>query len=210
LEHLPPGGNLSFEDITWAEYEDLLLAVGEKSHSRISYDSGRLEIMSPSDWHDYYSRLLNHLVAVLTEEMGLDYISFGSTTFRLEKKSKGTEPDDCFYITHAAKIIGKDGLDIESDPPPDLAIEIDLWHQSLGKFPIYAAIGVPELWQYRKGKIHFYQLRDGAYVEIPASGLFPFLTSDILTSFLKEDYIQNFNVVKRAFRQWVRENKPAA
>jgi hypothetical protein len=61
IEHLPSGGVLSFEDMAWREYEKLWEALGDSSNVRVSYDSGRLEILSPSDWHDYYKTLLGHL-----------------------------------------------------------------------------------------------------------------------------------------------------
>jgi Uma2 family endonuclease len=207
IEHLPPGGVLSFEDMPWREYEKLLEALGDNSNVRISYDSGSLAIISPSDWHDYYKTLLGHLVGVLTEELDIECASFGSTTFRKEEEAKGTEPDDCFYITNVGRVIGKPGLDLDRDPPPDLAIEVDISHQSKIKFPIYAALGVPEIWRYRKGKIYFYRLSGQNYVEIQASDLFPFLTPPALESFLDQDYIQGFNEVKRKFRKWVQANK---
>lgn len=208
IRQLPEGATLSFEDVSWNEYEELLGILGNDCSSRITFNSGRLEIMSPSDWHDYYKSLLGRLVDVITEELDLDCVAFGSMTLKLEKKRKGTEPDDCFYITNADKVIGKKGLDMKSSPPPDLAIEVDVSHRSDSKFEVYAALGVPEIWRYRKGKMHFYQLSDESYVETTTSGLFPFLTTDVLSGFLKEDYIQNLNQVKRAFRQWVRDNKP--
>lgn len=208
ISNLPEGATLSFEDIDWNEYEGLLVVLGNNYNSRITYNSGRLEIMSPSDWHDYYKSLLGRLVDVITEELDLDCVAFGSTDLKLEKKRKGTEPDDCFYITNADKVIGKKGLDMHTCPPPDLAIEVDISHQSDTKFQVYAALGVPEIWRYRKGKMYFYELSGDAYVETATSGLFPFLATDVLSSFLQEDYIQNLNQVKRAFRQWLRENKP--
>jgi Uma2 family endonuclease len=89
-----PIGILSFEDLSWKEYDELLEAVGDGCHSRITLDGGRLEIMSPSDWHDYYKSFPGSLVEVLTQELDLDCACFGLTTFRLEEKDKGTEPDD--------------------------------------------------------------------------------------------------------------------
>jgi Uma2 family endonuclease len=207
IEHLPPGGVLSFEDVTWREYEKLLEALGDNSNVRVSYDSGRLEIMSPSDWHDYYKSLLGRLVDVLAEELEIECASFGSTTFKKEEEAKGTEPDECFYITNVGRVIGKPGLDLDRDPPPDLAIEVDISHQSQSKFPIYAALGVPEIWRYRKGKIYFYRLSGQNYIEIQASDLFPFLTPEALAGFLDQDYIQGLNEVKRKFRKWVQANK---
>jgi Uma2 family endonuclease len=208
IKHLPPGGVLSFEDVTWREYELLLEALGENCGTRVTYDSGRLEIMSPTDWHGYYQALFGHLVGVITEELNLECISFGSATFRREKKEKGTEPDDCFYITNVGRVICKPGLDLDRDPPPDLAIEIDVSHQSLSKFPVYAALGVPEIWRYRKGNVYFYRLTGDTYMEISESDLFTFLTPKILTGFVVQDYIRGFNEVKREFRNWVRNNKP--
>lgn len=207
IEHLPPGGVLSFEDVEWREYEKLLEALGDDSNARVSYDSGRLEIMSPSDWHDYYKSLLGRLVDILAEELELECASFGSATFKKEEEAKGTEPDECFYITNVRRVIGNRGLDLDRDPPPDLAIEVDISHQSTIKFPIYAALGVPEIWRYRKGKIHFYRLSRQNYIEIQASVLFPILNPQALASFLDQDYIQGFNEVKRKFRKWVQENK---
>jgi Uma2 family endonuclease len=207
IEHLPPGGVLSFEDVTWSEYEKLVEAMGNHGGVRVSYDSGRLEIMSPSDWHDYYKSLLGHLVGVLTEELDIEYASFGSATFKKEREAKGTEPDECFYFTNVQRVIGNPGLDLDRDPPPDLAIEVDMSHQSKIKFPIYGALGVPEIWRYRKRKIYFYRLSGKNYVEIQASDLFPFLTPQALESFLNQDYIQGFNEVKRKFRRWVQDNK---
>lgn len=207
IEHLPPGGVLSFEDVSWSDYEKLVDAMGNHGGVRLSYDSGRLEIMSPSDWHDYYKSLLGRLVDILAEELELECAAFGSATFKKEEAAKGTEPGECFYITNVKRVIGKPGLDLDRDPPPDLAIEVDMSHQSTIKFPIYAALGVPEIWRYRKGKIYFYRLSGQDYLEIQASDLFPFLTPQALAGFLNQDYIQGFNDVKRRFRKWVQENK---
>lgn len=209
ISHLPPGGVLTLEDVSWEDYERLLGELGEQTDTRVTFDRGRLEIMSPSDWHDYYKLALSSLVEVLTEELGLEYVSFGSTTFKKQAQAQGTEPDNCFYITNAPQVIGATGLDFEHGPPPDLALEVDIWHQSLSKFPIYVTLGVPEIWRYRKGRMHFYQLQEGAYVEVKASPLFPFLTAETLSQFLPGEYIRGFNQLKREFRTWVRANKPA-
>jgi Uma2 family endonuclease len=57
---------------------------------------------------------------------------------------KGIEPDPCFYIQNEASVRGKKRLDLSTDPPPDLAIEIDITSRTHPE--IYAALGVPELW----------------------------------------------------------------
>lgn len=208
IETLPQGGTLGFEDITWEEYEALLDVLGDNCHSRINYNTGRLEIMSPSGGHDYYKSLLGSLVEVLTEELDQSCVSLGSATFRKKEKQQGTEPDECFFITTADKMLSRRSTEIKADLPPDLVIEVDLFHQSLNKFPVYAELGVPELWRFRDRKMHFYRLLAGKYVEIQASDLFPFLTPDVLSEILSDDYVMDINRVKRAFRKWVRENMP--
>ena len=106
-------------------------------------------------------------MGALTEELDLKYISIGSTTLRRDQAPQGTDPDDCFYITNVDRVIGKGEIDLNVDPPPDLAVEIDLSNRSQTKFPIYAGLGVPETWQYKDGQTRFYGLFENSYQEIP-------------------------------------------
>lgn len=209
IAHMPSGSVLLLENVSPEGYERLLAELGDDSRVRLTYDNGRLEIMSPSDKHEYLKSLIGHLIGVLTEELDLKYISIGSTTLRREQTSQGTEPDDCFYITNAESVIGKSQIDLNVDPPPDLAIEIDISNRSQTKFPVYASLGVPEIWQYKDGHTLFYNLTENGYQEIPASDLFPFLTPDVVNELLNQEYIQDFNTLKRKFRSWVRKHRPA-
>jgi Uma2 family endonuclease len=208
ISTLPTGGTLILEDVSWDDYEWLLAELSEESHYRLSYDEGRLEIMSPSKRHEIYKSLLSSLLEVLVEELGLRFLKLGSTTLR-RKRAKGTEPDECFYLTNLELIAQKDELDLSVDPPPDLAIEVDISHRSDTKFAIYAALGVPEVWRYRKGKMQFYRLAGNRYIEIAASDLFPFLPPEKLTEILEQEYVFDFAAVKKNFRKWVRANKPS-
>lgn len=208
IEHLPNGATLAFEEVSWDEYEELLETLADDCHSRITYDSGRLEIMSPSGRHDYHKSVLGSLVEVITDEMKLSCVPFGSATFRKKEIQKGTEPDECFFITTARKMLDRRRGEVKADHRPDLAIEVDIYHQSKSKFAVYAALGVPEIWRYRNDKMSFYRLADDDYVEIEASDLFPFLTPEVLAGYLNDDYVQDVNQVRRAFRKWVRKNKP--
>jgi len=208
IAHMPSGSVLLLENVSREGYERLLSELGDDSRVRLTYDNGRLEIMSPSDKHEYLKSLLGHLMGVLTEELDLKYVSIGSTTLRRGRTSQGTEPDDCFYITNADRVIGKGEIDLNIDPPPDLAFEIDISNRSQTKFPIYAGLGVPEIWQYKDGQTRFYRLTEKDYQEIPASDLFPFLTPDVVNDLLNQKYIQDFNTLKRKFRKWVRNHRP--
>jgi Uma2 family endonuclease len=207
IGNMPVGSTLIFEDVTWDEYEELLDEFSDNSHYRISYDKGRLEIMSPSERHEYRKSILGSLVEVLTEEMNMNLVRLGSTTWKKRRGSQGAEADESFYITSCERIRNKHEIDLNTDPPPDLVIEVDISHSSRNKFAIYAGLGVPELWRYRKSSIRFYRLVEGQYVEVTNSGLFPFLSPSDLNAFMDQDYIEEFNQTKRAFREWVRKHK---
>ena len=98
---------------------------------------------------------------------------------------RGFEPDASFYIQHAAAGHGHTAIDLDVDPPPDVIIEIDLSHPSLDKFPIYAALGVPEVWRYAEQQVHIYRRVDDTYTEMTSSAILPGVTNAHLTEFVQ-------------------------
>ena len=208
ITRLPPGGRLTLYEVDWEEYEQLLDQLGDDYHFRISYDNGRLEIMTPTGKHERYKSLLNSLLIILSDELDLEILSYGSTTLKLKPKRKGAEGDDCFYIQHAAEIGEKDRLDLTRDPPPDLVIEIDVTHDSAGKFAIYAALGVPEIWRYDGSRFSIWQLAHEACTPAPFSLAFPFLTAEHLAEFVANSEAQGRKQARRTFRDWVRATRP--
>src|SRR5260370_223379 len=140
IAHLPAGAVLSIDDVPWEEYENLLADLGESYAVRIFYDRGRMEIMAPGSAHEKSKSVIHTLVAVLRDVLDIDVESLGSTTLKREIKARAAEPDDCFYIQSATFVIGKEDLDLNHDPPPDLVIEIDRTSSSLNRFEIYAGL----------------------------------------------------------------------
>ena len=207
IESLPSGTVTILPDVDWEDYEELLEDLVEASHLRLTYDNGRLQIMSVSPEHEGISTLFSPLIFVLAEELELDYLSRGSTTFKQPSERKATEPDDCYYFDNFKRISGKKRIDLRVDPPPDLVIEVDITHVSLNKFSIYATIGVPELWVHDGDEIRFYILNLDDYVESSSSQLFPFLTPQTVLSFLKKGEEEGATVMGREFRKWVRAQK---
>jgi Uma2 family endonuclease len=134
-------------DVPWSVYVDLRDNDANR-HVRMSYYRGGLELMSPRYRHEKYGRRLERLVSVLAEELNIAGTCAGSTTFRRECEEAGKEPDTCFYFVNEPRIRDKDDIDLADDPPPDLAIEVDDSRNSERKLPIYAALGVPEVWRY--------------------------------------------------------------
>lgn len=204
VRHLPAGGTLILTDVSWAEYEGLLVELGDSNSVRISYDHGRLQIMSPSQYHEMYKELILRLVSVIADDVGLPLESRGSTTFKQESFAQGAEPDTCFYVQNAERIIGKRQLDFSIDPPPDVIVEIDVSHESTGKFAFYARLGVPEVWFYDERQARIYHLTEQGYAEATLSRAFPPLTADALSRFLEQSKTAGQSRTLQSFRDWLR------
>jgi Uma2 family endonuclease len=137
----------SLQGISWRTYLELRDS-SENLHVRMTYHRGNLEMMAPSKRHEHFGYFLGRLIDVWTEERNIDVQSCRTMTFKREDLQCGLEPDNCYYIAHEAAIRNKDEIDFTVDPPPDLAVEIDLGGGSLDKLEIYAAFRVPEVWRY--------------------------------------------------------------
>jgi Uma2 family endonuclease len=184
VDRMPAGASLVFHDCGWDEYERVLRDLEDRPALRVTYDDGRLQIVSTSPEHEGYKDFILRLVQVLSEVRGVTLETRGSTTWKRRALRKGTEPDTCFYIANAHHIVGKLTIDLESDPPPDVAVEIDVTSNSLSKFGIYAALGVPEIWRYDTSVAQFYVLTGSDYRIVTDSRAFPGLTPAILSEAL--------------------------
>jgi Uma2 family endonuclease len=168
---VPPDQQVCLTGIDWAMFENILDELGDTRAARLAYHEETLEIISPLARHEDDKSIIGRLVEVLLEEMGLEFRALGSTTFKNKNTGKAVEPDECFYIEHEAAIRGKPRIDLEFDPPPDLALEVDL--SSPTHLDIYAALGVPEVWRYAEETLHIHVLRQGGYQEAETSPHFP-------------------------------------
>jgi Uma2 family endonuclease len=191
--------------ISWETYERLLAEHEESSGTHFTYDRGRLEIMVLSARHEAAKHVLALLVEVLAEELNIDVYGLGSTTFRRADLERGFEPDACFYIQQEELVRGKDEIDLTVDPPPDLVIEIDITSLSLNKFPVFAALGIPEVWRYDGARVSCFRLESGEYIERAESVVLPGVTSKILTEFVEQDKQLKRTVWLRHVRAWARQ-----
>lgn len=201
IEHLPQGGTLVLQQFSWDDYERLLDRLIDRHHLRISYDRGRIEIMSPLPKHEKYARLIDQLVGIFAEELDVELESYGSATWKRRTADRGHEPDCCYYVASAASVIGKDNVDLESDPPPDIAVEIDITNESFSKFAIYAALRVPEIWRYDEKKLQFYELADTSYCQIAESRFLPGLKPETLMNALTLSKTVGQRSALRSFRK---------
>lgn len=186
-------------NVSWDTYERLLKDLENSSSPRLAFDRGVLEIMSPHLAHESANRSLASIVEIALEEMDLDFENAGSTTFKREAAKRGFEPDSCFYIQNIDRIRNRKKLDMEVDPPPDLLIEVDLTHDSLDKFPLYAALRVPEVWRY-EGTLEIWLLRRNQYVRRESSKAVPILNASLVS-----ELVDARRHLKRSV--WLRETR---
>jgi Uma2 family endonuclease len=199
------GNRLILYGVPWSAYERLL-RIFDETHVRLTYDRGTLEIMTLTFGHERYAYLLGRLIDALTEELGLPIAGGGSTTFKRRRRKRGLEPDQCYWIASEALVRGKTTIDLRTDPPPDLAVEVDVTRSSLNRMSIYARLGMPELWRYDGGQLTCYVLgSDGRYQEQTHSRAFPQLAPADLLPFLSLASTVDANAAVRQFRQWVRQ-----
>ncbi len=194
-------------DVAWSTFEALLAETDHRG-TRFTYDHGYLEIVSPSDLHEWLKRLLGRMVETMTVELDIPIRSGGSTTLKHQLKQRGLEPDECYYVTHEPMVRGRERLDPTIDPPPDLAIEVDISVSSIDKLVIYADLGVPEVWLCDGKSLKVYQLQpDGTYTQQSRSPAFPFLPLEEVQDFLaRRDQTDETSLI-RSFWTWVKTLK---
>ena len=193
-------------NIGWATYERLLADSENNSTPRFAYDQGELEIMSPSPEHEKFNRRIAQLVLAVAEEFSIEAEDLGSTTFRREDLERGFEPDSCFYIQNEEEVRGKASVDLTVDPPPDLVIEIDITSPSLNKLPIYAQLGVPEVWRYDGERMTILVLEESDYAPTTQSLVLGLVTESALTSFFEKGKSMKRTIWLKSVREWVRES----
>ncbi|MEM8675968.1 MAG: Uma2 family endonuclease [Cyanobacteria bacterium P01_G01_bin.67] len=204
--YIPPGQKVLLQDVDWSEFEAILEELGEQRTARIAYEKETLEIMTPLPEHEADKVLIGDLIKALLEELDIDFYSLGSTTFKSSTMQRGIEPDDCFYIKYEAVIRGKNRLDLASDPPPDLALEIDVTSRT--HISIYEALQVPELWRFEEGQLQINILQQGRYIEAEHSPNFPQLPlKKVIPEYLVKIKRDGRNKTMKSFRALVRQYK---
>lgn len=193
---------LTLYDISWEGYETLLNVLGDRP-VRTTYSQGVVELMILSYQHERYKKLLARFVETLTEELNIPIAGGGSTTFKRQDLERGLEPDECFYIEHEPAVRGKQAIDLAQDPPPDLAIEIDMTSSSLNRMAIYAALGIPEVWRFDGTTLEFFERQGEHYERLTHSATFPMIQPSDLTQFIALAETTDDTSVVRQFRNWV-------
>jgi len=192
--------------VSWEFYETCLAEIGNR-HVKLTYRRGKLEMMSPSREHERCKRLLGRMIEVFTEELNIPMQSGGSTTWRMRHADSGLEPDECYYIQHEPLVRGKEEVDLAVDPPPDLAVEIEITRSAVDRMAIYADLGVPEVWRFDGRALSIHELGpDGTYQRRDRSRNLPAMPPEEINRFLAARNNTDETTWIRGFRRWVREH----
>jgi Uma2 family endonuclease len=196
---------LYLEGVSWELYEHLLKVAASRP-LRLTYHRGELEIMSPLSEHENAARVIGRLIEELTMHLGVPAVGLKSTTFRQKLKECGLEPDECYYIQSQSKLRSVKRIKLPKDPPPDLAVEVDNTRACIERLPIYAALGVAEVWRYAGRNLECLVLKNGEYERVQFSHAFPKLKVGDLVKFLQvaEQKIDQ-NAAISAFRTWLKK-----
>ncbi len=196
---LSPGSELVLRRQTWADYEKLLECRQDHAAIKVRYDgrTQEIRIMAPLPRHAKDSLALSNLVQALLRHTGREWEGFDPITLKRFGEG-GVEPDKCFYTEHREAILGKERLDLESDPPPDLAIEVDA--TSTTSAEDYEPLRVPELWIYRRDSLHIYLFDGRRYCEALESPTFPGIpVRRLIPEYLRRAWQAGSSVALREF-----------
>ncbi|EGK85686.1 Uma2 family endonuclease [Microcoleus vaginatus PCC 9802] len=204
-----PENRVILKGVSWSTFKALLADVGDDRAWRIAYDGGVLEIRMPHLEHEVPKGLIESFIEATADELEIEVMKAGSLTLEREDLTRAVEPDTCFYIQNEASVRGKRDINLPEDLPPDLAIESDYTNSSVNKDSIYAALGVPELWRYRRESLQVYHLVDGKYEMCDRSLAFPFLPIAEIPGFIEQSRTVGQRAAVRLFRQRIREILPS-
>jgi Uma2 family endonuclease len=200
---LPPGTEIRLRYQTWADYEMLLASQRDDAAIKIRFNahSQEISITSPLPGHGRRIDALADLVKAILRHQGRNWDSSHPLTLKRLQEA-GAEPDACFYIENWQAILGRDRIDLSQDPPPDLAIEMDL--TSLTDLTVYQILGVPEVWIYREGSLQIYVLTGEGYRDSQSSPTFPTLdVKTLLPCYVEKAWSTGTSVALREFEHFL-------
>jgi Uma2 family endonuclease len=202
----PPGETRSLlENISWQTFKTMLAEMGNERNSRLAYDQGKVEIMTPLMPHENSNCILEGFVVALCQEFRVELRRSGSLTLTRDDVERGGEPDSSYYIQNERVVRGKEDIDLTTDPPPDLVLEVEYSRPKVDKFKIYGAIGVPEFWRYNGSVLRIYTLSGGQYMEVQTSPTFPGVAVREIPRFVQQAKMNGEIVTTEAFHVWVRQ-----
>lgn len=199
---------LILHGIRWAQYVTIGDALPERRGLKMTFVNGRLTFLNKSRQHNWLAERLGDLVLAVARGLGICWEPAGSATFRLENPGVGIEGDKTFYFgANAERMQGPLNIDLATQPPPDLAIEVEVTHPADDSMLVYGRLGVPEVWRFDVGReaLGFWRREDRSYATSPRSVAFPVLEPrDVLDQLRLAEELGSSRWHDR-LRDWVRD-----
>jgi Uma2 family endonuclease len=193
-------------NVSWHTFEGLLTDLGDRRKTLFHYLNGTLEIMSPLSLHEGSNRFIDDLIRAFSDELEIDLRKLGSLLMKIPELKLGAEPDSCYYIQNELIIRDKEVIIVGQDPPPDLVLEVDITNPSDRRLPIYALLGVPEVWRYDGYSLEFLALQNSEYIAIDQSLAFLDLPAEIVVEYVQKRLVLGESAALKEFRKWVQTN----
>lgn len=208
----PTEKRVTLSGVSWQSFEELLNELGQTRTARLTYDRGKLEMMTPLEEHDRCLRLIESLILVLADELYLKIYAIGSVLLTLPDLGRAIQPDAAYSLKEV-RLQKRAELDMNQAAPPDLAVEVAIGRGSLDRDSLYASMGVPEIWQYTttvgddvlKGNLQIYQLENDRYIATANSKLFPALPGNRIQEFLEQSDTIGLAQALIVLREWSKE-----
>jgi Uma2 family endonuclease len=192
--------------VSWDSYLAIGNALPDRPGLRLTYDGGSLEFMTTSSRHEIYKKWLSRFIETIAEELNRPIAPGGHMTMQRADLDKGIEGDDIYWIENELAMRGKLTWVPEVDPPPDLALEIEVSRSVINRLDIYAALRIPEVWTFDGSDIRVRWLQpDGTYQLSDTSKAFPEVPVHELVRFVVPDPDTDFLTAVRNLRTWLRQ-----
>lgn len=208
----PTEKRVTLSGVSWQAFEELLGELGTERTARMTYDRGKLEMMTPLEEHDRCNRLIESLILVIADELYLKIQSLGSVLLTLPEVGRAIQPEGAYSLSEV-RLMKRAEMDMSRVAPPDLAVEIAINVGKLDRFSMYASMGVPELWFYLttvgddvlKGNLQIFQFQGDRYVETANSRLFPTLPGKRILEFLEQSDTIGLAQALTVLRDWAKK-----
>ena len=195
---IPPGAVFQIPG-SWDDYETLSQQLGDRSIPRLKYRLGEIWLMSPLPEQGRNLHIIASVVTTILDHLGKEYEAFTPVTMKLPQRS-GIEPDYCFYIDNWQAVSGKKRINWETEPPPDLIIEVDL--TSYTDVNDYLVYKVPEVWLFKNDVVTIYRLEGDRYTVNNSSRYFPDIeVLNLISDCFKVAETRNTSTAIRQLRQ---------
>ncbi|MEM9216712.1 MAG: Uma2 family endonuclease [Cyanobacteria bacterium P01_F01_bin.150] len=170
---LLPDGSVATIPMSWTDYQQVVAHRGDRSTPRFKYANGYLTLKMPTFEHGQLDAIIADLMVALLNQQLRDYVRTTPVTLQIPEQV-GIEPDHCFWLSNWAAVSNKSRIDLATDSPPDIAVEVEV--TNFTNIADYEPFKVPEVWLIRGDALRIFTLTSDGYSQIESSQFFPNIT----------------------------------